>query len=181
MAVITKASLEGKVVKKLDMNTELPKKRYTLLCKSEKFGISKGSKQPMITREWELIAPEKITIDGAEVLVAGTEFTQYLPLGGNANADKGLTAEQATANAVDRYLKEQAKLGLDGESVDTENPSLGAEGKVVEAICNSREVSPKEADGTPIYDPQTNKPLTRYQPNLQEILGLSQTKVNAAF
>jgi hypothetical protein len=181
MPVINRKDIQSQVAKKLDMQTELPKKRYTLLCKKESFGISKNSKQPMVTREWEIVAPEKLEINGIMTTIAGTELTQYLPLGANANPAKSLTAEQATANAVERYLSENGKLGLDSETVNTDNPTLSAEGKVVEAICNSRATSPTESDGTPIYDPQTDKPIVRYQPNLVEILGISKTQVNTAF
>jgi hypothetical protein len=180
MAVVSRKDIATQVTKTLDSRTRLPKKTYILECIKQEFGISKNSKQPMVTRYWQILTPETLRIDGVETTVAGTEMIQYRPLRSNGNKEKNITPETATANALDRYFTDNGLMGLNSETVDQDaGPEDTAEGLKVAAICYGKDKSPTEdpdepgGKREPIYDPVTGKPLERYENVIGEILGLA--------
>lgn len=160
-----------------------PKDNYTLRCLEEEFSPSKSTGNPMVTREWEIVCPNPVEIDGRQIDIDGLKITQRTMVG-------NLQDEQKDAKAFGRFSEELKVLGFEGEDIDTENPPLIAKGKVVYAIVYGKEdVSRKSPTpeqkkkgqlGDPIKGPD-GKDIKTYQLNIETILGLSTTEINRPF
>jgi|ERR1041385_4087862 hypothetical protein len=162
-----------------------PKDRYTLRCIEESFSPSKSSGNPMITREWEICAPELVVIGDKEVDIDGLKVQQYVVIDNIKDAEKG-------NKAFGRFSDELTVLGFDDEEgIDTEKPPLVAKGKVVDAIVYgkedvSRKTPTKEQlkkgikQGDPIKGPD-GKDIKTYQLTIESILGLSTVEVNRPY
>lgn len=177
MAVIDKSNM----VKQLNSKIEFPKDRYLLLCTDEKLAPSQGG-NPMITRNWELISPEVIEINGEQVSIGGTKFTEYLVVK-NLTGDDKKTAAEKTAASQARLVANYEKLGYT-DDIDDENPVLIAKGKYADWICGSDEnvqckaPTPEERAkgkkvGAPIKGPD-GKDIKTYYPKAIELLGLAE-------
>jgi len=118
--------------------TPFPKDRYQLTCIEEEFGKSKGG-NPMITRTWEITAPELVMNGDKQLNVAGLQTTQYVTLKVKAEGGDGWDIQKSD-KAFGRFRDEALTLGLDPDTeVDDENPPLIAKGKTVDAILYARE------------------------------------------
>ncbi len=168
----------------IPQSVKFPRARYTARCRKEEFGVSKGSGNPMITREWEIVLPETINIDGKNYTVAGTVVKQYLTLETPGDATK-------SDKQIVRFMDDLKKLGCPNwDEVDTENPPLFAEGKVAQIICDSDEYSPMEAQSDeqkaagekpqPITM-EDGTPIKRYRPVFKELLALSSLVINETY
>jgi len=172
---------------------EFPKDRYILHCVEEEFGISKGSQNPMVTRTWEVIGngegSETITIGDKTVGIAGTKITQYRPTKVRTEDKEGWDPQKSD-KAFGAFRDELKTCGFDEEEIDDENPPVFMKGKTVEAVVyGKKDVSRKQQTpeqkkrnepGDPIKD-ANNKEVITYQPQIEMIIGLSETKVNAPY
>ncbi len=178
---MAKVTLDEKTLVKSFGQCRLPRNRYVLRKIAESFGPSKSSGNPMITREWELIAPEVITVDGATVTIGGATAKQYLTLKVTNKPTPEENAE-GTGKALSRYADEQKKLGLPYNEVDDENPALDQQPLIVDAICSSEEQASrmeptdeqkaKREPGSIIKDGEGND-VIRHTLKIEQILGLS--------
>ena len=185
MAVRNLAAAPGTLTSK----DKLPQRRYAVRCIEESFVESKSSGNPMIVREWEIVDPEAVSINGMSKIVAGQKVTQYLTV--MVKNDDGSRNDEKSDKALARLRDENANLGLPSDSIDDENPQLCCKGIVADAICGSDEYSPREeltaeqrAAGKTLGDPikyADGTEVKSYRPKLISILGLSSVKVNAAF
>jgi hypothetical protein len=166
----------------------LPKDRYTIRCTDEKFGMNSNN-NPMITREWEIVAPEVVMCGDQNVTVTGVKVQQYAVC--KVKADDGTWDAKKSDSAYARLRDDLLLLGFDGEEIDDENPPLVAKGKVVEAILYGRksesrkDATPEQrAKGAKVGDPITGldgKPVVVYQPQIDSILGLSNAEVGSQY
>jgi hypothetical protein len=165
-----------------------PKDRYTIRCTEEKFGMNSNN-NPMITREWEVVAPETVQIGDQIVTVSGATIQQYLT--SKVKGDGGQWDSKRSDGAFARLRDDLKLLGFEGEEIDDENPPLIAKGKVVEAILYGRvsksfkEVTPEQRakgqrNGDPIKD-LDGKDVVVYQINIDSILGLSNAEVGSQY
>ena len=173
----------------LTRNDKLPRNRYTICCNAETFENSKSSGNPMVVRNWEIIAPESVIINGLPKIIAGIEVKQYLPtivLGEDGKRD-----DAKSDKALARLRDENENLGIATAQIDDENPELHCKGIVADAILSSKEYSPRLDPtpeqlkkgikfGDPIKD-EDGKEVKNYQVNLDQVLGLSSMKVEQAF
>lgn len=174
----------------LTSKDKLPQRRYAVRCIEETFGPSKSSGNPMITREWEIVDPEAVIINGVNKIVAGQKVKQYLTVL-VLDPKTGARDDAASDKALARLRDENANLGLPADSIDDENPQLCCKGLVADAICAADEYSPTEeptaeerAAGQTRGKPVTYADGTEvksYRPKLVQVLGLSSLKVNQAF
>lgn len=177
MAIIDKS----KTVAQLNNKIELPRDRYLCQCISEQFGPSQGG-NPMITRKWQLVSPEQKEINGQNVVIAGTEFVQYLVVK-NMVGDEKNSAEEKTAKSQARLLEDYKRLGFGDLDIDDENPKLIAKGIFADCICGSEESQQRKQPtpeqkaqrkmGDPILD-SNGKPIVTYRPVLLEVLGVAE-------
>lgn len=177
MAKVNTAEAAAKVVGNFNQSMRLPRDRYTLRLKSREFGISKSSQNPMVTLEWEVASPDKVSINGQPVTVAGTvQFKMYLPT--RVNGD-----EEKTAKAHKRFADIYAKItGQPLTEWDDENPPLPAEGSLIDAVCSSKEeVDYKDDRKTPIKNADGTD-RKRLIPFLEEnSIGKSNAVLNAPY
>ena len=184
MAVRNLASAPGTLTSK----DKLPQLRYAVRCIEETFGES-SKKNMMITRTWEIVDPEAVMINGASKVVAGVKVLQYLNV--IVFNEDGTRNDEKSDKALGRLRDENASLGLPSDSIDDENPQLCCKGVVADSILGSDEYSPREeltaeqrAAGKTLGDPikyADGTEVKNYKPKLISILGLSSTKVNAAY
>lgn len=184
MAIRKAAEMVGRLTSK----DRLPRNRYAIRCVSEEFKpSSKGN--PMIEREWEIVAPESVTISGKEVEIAGqTGIMQYCTI---LVQEDGKRDDSKSDAALDRFLTERRNLGLPADEIDDENPPLDMEGKVVDAILSSDEyvsrldptpeqLAKGQKYGDPIKDAEGHE-VKNYRIRLEQILGPSSVQVNRPF
>lgn len=173
----------------------LPRNRYVVRCTNEEFGPSKSSGNPMITRTWEIVHPEKVSVNGVDKIVAGLEVTQYLPTI-VLQDDKKTRDDTKSDKALSRIKSENEALGItDPEAVgakfDDENPKLVANGIVADAILSCEaskqfasptpeEVANGKKFGQPIKD-DNGKDIVVYRIRLDSILGKSSMEVNRPY
>lgn len=159
--------------------------RVQARCIEEKFGdSSKGNK--MITREWEVVQPEVISINGANKALAGTKLKQYLTLESyDENGKRSSTSDGLLA----RYRDEQIALQLPDVNgslsaadyqVDPEAPLLSAKGIIADINIGSEEYEFRNA-ATPedlaagrkygsVKMGADGKPEKGYRPRLEGVL-----------
>lgn len=97
------------------------------VCKAE-FGQSKSSGNPMITVEFEVVAPETKEVAGQEVVFSGAKTTQYYPTtvfdGNDIDTEKTKSARKRLFNTNPNDTENPGLYNLIGltESPDFENP-----------------------------------------------------------
>jgi len=166
-----------------------PKDRYVIHCLDETFGISKSSGNPMLTREFEIVAPETVQVGDRTISLAGAKITQYRPTKVKAQNGEGWD----TAKSDKRFGElrdELVNCGFASEEIDDENPPIFMKGKTFEAIVYAKEERSRKAQtpeqrakgepGEPIKD-ASGKEVVTYQLQIEVILGQSTTKIDAAF
>ena len=134
MAIINKSN----AVVNLTSKQKLPRDRYLVQCIKAVFGVSSGG-NPMITLEWQIVAPEAVEIDGVRTIVAGQKYLmQYFPT--KVKGDNGEWDAKKTAGAQGRLLELFAALGLPNDNIDDENPPVKElEGIFADAILDAEE------------------------------------------
>ncbi len=171
---------------------EFPKDRYIIHCVEEEMGISKGSGNPMVTRNWEVIGSENgetVQIGDKVIGIAGAKITQYRPTKVRTEDKEGWDPKKSD-KAFGTFRDELIACGFDGESIDDENPPCFMKGKTVEAVVyGQKQVSRKpqtpeqkkhNEPGDAIKDAD-GKEIATYQLNIEMILGLSSHTVAAPF
>jgi hypothetical protein len=167
-----------------------PKDRYTIRCIEESFGLSKSSDNPMISRTWEVLTPELVTIGDKQVNVAGAKIQQYVVCKVKDPETGGWDAKKSDVK-FGQLRDDLTALGYEGEEIDDENPPMIGMGKVVDAILygkvnqSFREPTPEEKAqgkrvGQPIKDGAGNDVKT-YQINIDTILGLATAEANRPY
>jgi len=172
----------------LSFKDKLPAGRYTIRCIDSAFGPSKSSGNPMITLSWEVVAPERVNINGTEKVIAGIKMDSYhttINLGANGKRD------DAKSEASLARLSETLKALQLPTTIDDENPDLTVfNGIVAEAVLDSDENTLK-AKATPEQLAQGIKfgedvlddngaPIKTYRPKISNILKRSTTAVGVA-
>jgi hypothetical protein len=152
------------------------------------FGPSKGSGNPMLTINTELVSPQEYEIDGEQVVVAGVKATNYFVT--QVNKPDGTIDEEKTANCranlADPTKGLWVKLGLDPNTINWDNidtkPLLG---KLIYTMMSpdkeEKRANPtaaelakdKHAEGKVLRNPVTNQPLVNYWPKVREIFGVA--------
>jgi hypothetical protein len=155
---------------------------YTFRCIEETFDKSKSSDSFMITREWELVSPDSVLIDGEEFSIAGMKFTQRLVT--KVSDGKGGFDSNKTKLAMGRLYNDYDKFGIDkDEVIDESNPRLLAKGKLARFSMRNKEekwteklteaevkAGKKYGEGAPIIDPDTGKQKVSIKPELGFLL-----------
>lgn len=144
-------------------NIKLPyPKLFTLKCIECEFGRSKDKgngegNNPMFTRTWEVVAPERVKIKNdkgemVEVVVQGLKCMDWLTM---------------TAKTGKIVLADSERLGVEPPDDELPNPQayLGKEGKAILRTNAQPRVDPD--DGTPICDSK-GTPVVGYQHNIAE-------------
>jgi hypothetical protein len=151
-----------------------PKDNYLCRCIEEKFAPS-STGNPMITRNWEIVSPETVTVGEKVVSVVGARVTQFLV---TETKDDQVKSDKFFGQLRD----DLQKLGYKETTLDTANPPLIAKGKGAYIIVYGKEqpsTKPLTNDqrmkgqkvGDPIIDPNTNKPVIAYQLQVETVLG----------
>lgn len=171
-----------------NMTIPFPKDAYVAHCVNEEFGFA-GSGSAMITREWEIVAPETITVGDKTYNIAGTKVTQYLVSKVKAEGGQGWD-DAKSSKAFSRLAEDLKTLGFEGTEVDDENPPLVAKGKTVDCIISAKEDTQRKAptkeqlakgirQGDKIL--VNGKEVKVYQLNINQIVGLnSSVKVDSS-
>lgn len=170
-------------------NTPFPKDRYVLHCVEEVFGES-GSKNLMLTRTWEIVSPEVITVGDRNLQVAGQQIVEYVV---TKNSDgEGGWDEKKSSSSFGRATEDFKILGFAEDSWDDENPPKLAKGKTIDGIVYAEETVQRKSPtpeqlskgikmGDPIKD-ASGKDVKAYQLKLGTKLGISASvKINTAF
>lgn len=175
MAVRETANLPGR----LTSADKVPSRtRAVLRCLEEKFGdSSKGNK--MITREWEVVVPEVIEINGSNKVLAGQKIKQYRVT--ITNKENGERDDTKSDSALAQLRDELKALGLPYETIDDENPELLCTGMYADANLGSDEyeirnpATPEEKALGKKYGTvklgEDGKPEKGYRLKLEAILG----------
>ncbi len=82
--------------------------RVTGRCISEKFGDSKKGNK-MITREWEVVQPEVINLNGVNKALAGSKLVEYCTL---ESYDESGNVSATSPGLLARFRDEQVALQL---------------------------------------------------------------------
>jgi len=158
-------------------NVKLPRKSYLLRCINCEFGRSKekvnpetGEKSgnnPMFTRTWEIVAPEKVRVLNQEktrekgenvydeVTVAGIQVRDWLTL---------------TPKTVNIVKQDSARIGV--ELPDDETPDIGAYiGKTANAILSTTVTLAKDEETGEVIELPDGTKKEDFQHRLQEWLG----------
>lgn len=186
----------SETVRGLSSELPLPRGRYTCVCIEESFDLSKSSQNPMITRTWEIVAPEEVQINGKTVNVAGTKATQYMVT--QVNPPQNATEEEKeecakkTRNKMGQLYADYDKLGIpySEDGIDAENPTLGANGLTADWVMDAERTVMRQAPtaeqaakrqlGDPIRD-ANNKEIESYRPRLVMLLGRSTAQVGTPY
>ena len=118
MAVRNVTDLPGQ----LRSTDRIPPTSVVLRAIKETFAPSKSSGNPMITREWEVVAPETVMVNGTAKFIAGLKLQQYLPTM-SLNPD-GSRNDAKSDKALARLRDENIALRLPADAIDDENPEL---------------------------------------------------------
>jgi len=172
-----------------------PKDKYTIRCIEEESGTSKGD-NPMITRTWEIIAPETIQVGDRTLSVGGLKVTQYRPTKvRNAPADVEAHGEwdsEKSDKSFNTFTDELKNAGVDVPAeIDDETPPCLMKDVTVAAVLHSKEDKARKSPtpeqmkkgqkvGDPILD-ENGKEIKTYQLQLDSILYPVTTETNRAF
>lgn len=188
---VYKATPADKRQIQLNKDVMLPTDRYTVRLKDVVYGpSSKGNF--MFTVTPELVFPDSfVAVNGTTINIAGVNLKQqYITLkikGEDGNWDK-----EATQKAVDRFLDQLDKFGVDTsvlreEGIDLNNPDKKLlDGLVLDAICGSEEyvrrkdLTPEQKakgikQGDEIKD-ANGKAIKSYSHIVKEFLGAGSTE-----
>lgn len=168
----------------LNRNTPLPKDRYTLQCIEEIFGPSKKGNL-MITRTWQIIAPQFKEVNGQKLDVLGQEFKQYLTLKCFKKDQNGedMVDEDKTKTMMSRVFDDYRMMGLPCDEIDENNPALGAKGLVIDWYCGAEEkfmlkdptpeqIAKGQMYGDPVLD-ANGKNISTFSPKMIAPIGIS--------
>ena len=165
----------------LNSKIPLPRDRYSIQCMEETFVQSKNTPTWMIVRNWEIVAPATIQVNGRSVEIAGTEVVQRQM---TKIADgKGGYDSVKTKNALSRLFEEFETIGLPQDEIDENNPPLLLEGKVFDAILDNEEytrckeptaeqLSKGAKQGDPILD-ENGKTIVGFKVKFVGLIGVS--------
>lgn len=133
----------------------IPEGLYRARCVGTKFVEHNGSGQPMTTLDCEIIEPEKVSIDGADVIVAGRQFKLYLI----HNMERTGWASQEQTMEFASKLDIQMETDENGEAVyDTDLHKEYYHGREFDIVLSCeeevkrRERKPGQKVGDPILD-----------------------------
>jgi len=154
-------------------------------CISEKFGDSKKGNK-MITREWEVVAPEVISLNGVNKALAGTKLIQYCTLE-SYNEDGSVSA--TSPGLLARFRDEQIALQLPDVNgsvsptdyqIDPVAPLLNCSGVIAELNIGSEEfeyrnpATPEDLAARRKFGSvkmgADGKPEKGYRPRLEQVL-----------
>ena len=163
--------------------------RFALRVLKETFSASKSSGNPMITTEFEIVAPETTSVNGESVNVAGVKITHYTTV--KVKAEDGSWDKEASDKAFSRLVGYYKALGVEVPTeIDDENPPMLGEGKIVDALVLSDEtVARKQAtpeqraarqQGDKILDGD-GREIIAYYPKIKSILGPSSVAIGRPF
>ncbi len=109
---------------------------YVAQCMDEEFVTSQKGHM-MMKRKWQILQPDKVPIDGAEVDIAGTELMQYR-LTKFWDKEKQAWDERMTRKVMSYVFDEYETVGESRDDINPEQPELVMKGKVCNiAIENS--------------------------------------------
>lgn len=138
----------------------IPEGMYRARVIGTKFVTKNGSGQPMTTLDCEIIEPETLTIDGAEITVAGRKFPIYLI----HNVERTGWASQEQVNRFCDKLRIETGLDENGEpEYDTDQHKEYFHGREFDIILKSEEEikryerKPGQKQGDPILDGEGNQ------------------------
>lgn len=158
-----------------------PQDNYVARVTNVVFGPSKGSGNPMITLDLEVVSPDVVQVGDKNVTVAGVGLKHYITTqvmdGENINAEK-------TAACASRIQELYEKLGLDFSTFNAENPDTSVfENMKIWVLLKSDRSEKRKAPtaeqaarkelGEIIKDPITGKDLVQYFPKIDEIFGIA--------
>ena len=157
-----------------------PKDNYICRCIEEKFAPS-GKGNPMVTRQWEIVSPEVVTVGDGQLSVVGVKFFQYLM---TQVLENGQVDKDKSDKSFAKLAEDYKALGYDKTSIDDQNPPLIAKGKCAyiilwakedkqtKPLTNAERLAGKKV-GEDIVDPATGKPLIKYVLNVDQVLGIA--------
>lgn len=127
----------------------LPRNKYGFRCVSSKLTNSKRTGAPMFAQEWEIIDPEVVEVDGAEVKTDKIKIRHWI-----------VFSEKAASMVFDFYNA----CGMELESFDPDDEATLPEAKSWEGVCISallrvEDRTPLGPDGKPIVD-DNGKPVS---------------------
>ena len=174
MAIVNTTSLP----RQLRSTDQIPSRtRVTMRCIEESFGAAKSNdKKLQITREFEIVHPEFLDIDGTQVGILGTKLKHYR--GVRLNKTDGSRDDGESNKLLRSYADELAACGLPYEQIDDENPELLMKGQYVDVNIGSEEYE-RKAPLTPEEKAagiKEGKPTGKkgYKPRIEFILGKAQ-------
>lgn len=164
---------------------------YIVRCIEETFSESKSSGNPMITLEFEVAAPETMSVGDKEILIAGVKagLKAYYPV--TVLSGDGID-DQKTANSRERVKTLYRAFGLLDTDINYENPTLAFKGKIVYAWLEDDETEQRKSptkdelakgikQGAVMINPVTKKPLVQHYPKIREIFGLAPEDANKPY
>lgn len=166
---------------------QITKQQVVARCLDEKFGAAKSNPlKKQIIREWEVVSPEIININGENVVIGGIKLQQYL--GVRLNREDGSRSDAQSDVILGKCRDDFKALGLPYDEIDDEAPLMAApfKGNFADIMIDSDEYTFKEPQ-TPEQkalkeepkdkiDPQTGKPIVGFRPKFAYILGKSDYK-----
>lgn len=161
--------------------------RYIIRCIHEEFGpSSKGN--PMVTLEWEICGYQMPDKSLSETIVRNGK--KYM-IAGKRNIFSYFTLVDGFAGQSYLQFREKARLPLDENGIDENNPPLDHKGIVMNAILSAEELQQRKAltdedraagkkFGDPILD-DDGRPIVGYRIKIDSILGPCAIEVNRPF
>lgn len=151
---------KSETIKGITLMMQLPTTTsYAVQCIEEKFLPSKNTGSFMIEREWQILDPSKIEINGETYDCAGTKVTQRLMV--KMKDDKGNWDANKTAKVMRYVWEDYEALGYTEDDIDENNPPLIAKGVVanveiknVEQLFNEPVTQAELAEGKKIGKPK---------------------------
>ena len=170
-----------------------PQDNFILRCIEESFGPSKSSGNPMITLNYEIVAPETINVAGIEYSVQGLKITPgYYTTATLDDAEKTALNEQRVFKSSNPERPSLYELfEVDSSGVDKNNPKLEFKGKLMHALLAS-EVKEKTKSptaeqlkkgqkvGDVIKNPKTGKPEITFYPKIVKLYGIAEGGVSGS-
>lgn len=179
-------------MQKWNRSIQWPLDNYVLRCVEEKFGPSNNSGNPMITLDFE-VATEDIEVAGEKYTIAGTKIRGWYVTQVLDDAEKTANCQKRVFSSTDPNNPSLYELfGLDGKSVNPENPVLGFKGKLVHVRLRNKEdtrrksptaaqLAKGEKEGDVIVNPVTGQPEITNYPEIEKIYGLAKEAANAPY
>lgn len=164
---------------------QVTKQQVIARCLEEEFGAAKSNPlKHQIVREWEVVSPEIININGENVVIGGQKVKQYI--GVRLDNNEGQRAGAQSDVLLARCRDDFKALGLPHEEIDDENP-LGLapfKGNYADIMLDSDEYTFKESltpeqkalgkkpeDAPDKIDPATGKPQVGFRLKFHYLLG----------